>query len=108
MVAPRPVVAQGVSRMANTTHDPIIAFLQQNPTIVMKPPSPAPGPMTSLPGMLTGCPVSAHGPLSSPLLSGLPPPSIRVTTQQGSAPPSARVPSPISEFDLRMIFFQAS
>ncbi|KAK7087352.1 eukaryotic translation initiation factor 4E transporter-like isoform X2 [Littorina saxatilis] len=83
LVAPRPVLPQGVGRGRGPSHDPIINFLQQNPTIVMKPASPIP-PMGS-----------AQGPISSPLPPGLPPPSLRVTSQQANNAANARVPSPI-------------
>lgn len=92
MVAPRPVLPQGVGQVPRASQDPIRAFLQQNPTIVMKPPSPAP--VGALPAMMAGHP-AAQGPVPSPLPPGLPPPSIRVS--QGNNPATARVPSPLSE-----------
>ncbi|PVD31744.1 hypothetical protein C0Q70_07162 [Pomacea canaliculata] len=95
VVAPRPVLAQGLGRLpvsGPSSQDPIINFLQQNPTIVMKPPSPTP---INLAGLLTTHAVSAQGPIPSPLPTGLPPPSIRVTSQQGNTSATARVPSPI-------------
>ncbi|XP_076472828.1 uncharacterized protein LOC143302173 isoform X2 [Babylonia areolata] len=88
IVVPRPVLAQGVGRVAQgQSQDPIINFLQQNPKIVMKPASP-------IPAMVAGH-SSAQGGVPSPLPPGLPPPSIRVTSQQGNNPATARVPSPI-------------
>nr|KAG5691107.1 hypothetical protein BaRGS_030915 [Batillaria attramentaria] len=38
VVAPRPVLPQGMGQVPRASQDPIRNFLQQNPTIVMKPP----------------------------------------------------------------------
>ena len=81
LVTPRPVLAQGMRQVS------------QGPAIVMKPASPIP------PAMAAAAAAAAQN-SATPLAAGLPPPAIRVTSQQGNNPGSARVPSPISELIL--------
>lgn len=98
LVAPRPVLPQSMGRMSQgQPRDSVLNFLQQNPTIIMKPASP-------ISSSTVAGHNSAHGPGPSPLPPGLPPPSIRVTsvTSQrvnnpltANNPLTGRVPSPI-------------
>ena len=83
LVTPRPVLAQGMRQVS------------QGPAIVMKPASPIPPAMAAAAAAAAAAQNSA-----TPLAAGLPPPAIRVTSQQGNNPGSARVPSPISELIL--------